>query len=68
LPNQRSRNSLTSNLLVMTALGDLFGRLDPNPRRRGRQFELICQWYLRRDPVYTRELRHGWLGFGGIAY
>lgn len=52
----------------MTALGDLLGRLDPNPRRRGRQFELICQWYLRRDPVYTRELRHGWLGFGGIAY
>jgi predicted helicase len=45
----------------MTALGDLLGRLDPHPRRRGRQFEHICQWSLRRDPVYTRELRHVWL-------
>ena len=45
----------------MTALGELLGRLDPDPRRRGRQFEHICQWYLRRDPVYTRELRHVWL-------
>ena len=44
----------------MTALGDLLGRLDPDPGRRGRQFDHICQWYLRRDPVYTRELRRVW--------
>ena len=27
----------------------------------GRQFQHVCPWYLRRDPVYTRELRHVWL-------
>ena len=42
-------------------LGDLLGRLDPDPGRRGRQFERICQWFLTHDPVYARELRHVWL-------
>ena len=45
----------------MAALGDLLGRLDPDPGRRGRQFERICQWFLTHDPVYARELRHVWL-------
>ena len=45
----------------MTALGDLLGRLDPDPGRRGRQFERICQWFLTHDPVYAHELRRVWL-------
>ena len=61
MANQRSRNSLTSSLVVMTALGDLLGRLDPDPGRRGRQFERICQWFLTHDPVYAHELRRVWL-------
>jgi len=45
----------------MTALGDLLGRLDPDPGRRGRQCERICQWFLMHDPVYARDLRRVWL-------
>ena len=45
----------------MAALGDLLGRCDPDPGRRGRQFERICQWFLTHDPVYARELRRVWL-------
>jgi predicted helicase len=45
----------------MTALGDLLGRLDPDPVRRGRQFERICKWFLTHDPVRSGELRHVWL-------
>ena len=41
----------------MTTLGDLLGRLDPDPVRRGsRHFERLCQWFLTNDPVYQREL------------
>jgi predicted helicase len=47
--------------LVVTALGDLLGRLDPEKVRRGRQFARICQWFLTHDPVYAHELRRVWL-------
>jgi superfamily II DNA or RNA helicase len=45
----------------VVTLGDLLGRLDPDPYRRGKQFEHICKWFLINDPVYARELRHVWL-------
>ncbi|WP_370185145.1 Helicase associated domain protein [Rhodococcus wratislaviensis] len=45
----------------MAALGDLLEQLDTDPVRRGSQFERICHWFLRHDPVYARELRHVWL-------
>lgn len=45
----------------MTSLGDLLGRLDPDPLRRGKQFERICKWLLTHDPVYARVLRRVWL-------
>ena len=45
----------------MTALSDLLGRLDPDPLRRGKQFERICRWFLTHDPVYAHELRRVWL-------
>jgi hypothetical protein len=57
----RSRKCWNSKLHVMTALGDLLGRLDPDPYRRGKQFEHICKWYLSHDPVYAHELRRVWL-------
>ncbi len=53
--------SPTFSLVVVTALGDLLGRLDPDAGRRGRQFERICHWFLTHDPVYAHELRHVWL-------
>jgi len=42
-------------------LTDLLGNLDDDPRRRGRQFEAICRWYLLNDPVYRAQLREVWL-------
>ena len=45
----------------MTALADLLGRLDPDPVRRGKQFEHICKWFLTNDPVYKHELQRVWL-------
>jgi predicted helicase len=44
-------------LLLMGALGDLLGRLDPDPNRRGKQFEHICQWFLTHNPVHAALLR-----------
>jgi superfamily II DNA or RNA helicase len=45
----------------MGAFGDLLGRLDPDPRRRGTQFEHICKWFLTNEPLYKTRLRHVWL-------
>ncbi|MGH3556439.1 Helicase associated domain protein [Mycobacterium sp.] len=45
----------------MAALADLLAQLNPDPRRRGKQFEHICKWFLTHDPVYLHELRQVWL-------
>ena len=45
----------------MAALADLMGRCDPDPYRRGKQFERIFKWFLTNDPVYKRQLRQVWL-------
>ncbi|GAT07398.1 Helicase associated domain protein [Mycolicibacterium novocastrense] len=34
---------------------DLLAQLDPDPKRAGKQFEPICQWYLQHDPSYAFE-------------
>jgi hypothetical protein len=39
-------------------------QLDPDPYRRGKQFEHICKWFLTHDPVYRHELRQVWLWDG----
>lgn len=54
-------NFLASSLGGVGALGDLLSRLDPDPLRRGKQFERICKWFLTSDPVYKHELRRVWL-------
>jgi predicted helicase len=41
----------------MGALGDLLRRLDPDPNRRGKQFEHICKWFLTHNPVHAALLR-----------
>ncbi len=45
----------------MGAFNDLFARLDPDPRVRGKQFEHVCKWFLANDPLYKHRLRHVWL-------
>jgi hypothetical protein len=43
------------------AFNDLFARLDPDPRVRGKQFEHVCKWFLTNDPMYKTTLRKVWL-------
>jgi predicted helicase len=45
----------------VATLQDLLARLDPDPYRRGKQFEHICKWFLKHEPVYRHELRQVWL-------
>ena len=45
----------------MTIFSDLFARLDPDPRVRGKQFEHVCKWFLTNDPTYKNTLRRVWL-------
>jgi predicted helicase len=45
----------------MATFSDLFARLDPDPRVRGRQFEHVCKWFLTNDPTYKNTLRRLWL-------
>jgi superfamily II DNA or RNA helicase len=43
------------------SLSRLLTQLDPDPDKRGREFERICRWYLTNDPEYRRYLRRVWL-------
>ena len=45
----------------MSTFSDLFARLDPDPRVRGKQFEHVCKWFLTNDPMYKTTLRKVWL-------
>ncbi|HEY1840169.1 MAG TPA: Helicase associated domain protein, partial [Mycobacterium sp.] len=45
----------------MATFSDLFARLDPDPRVRGKQFEHVCKWFLINDPTYKSTLRRVWL-------
>jgi predicted helicase len=45
----------------VATFSDLFARLDPDPRVRGKQFELVSKWFLTNDPTYKSTLRRVWL-------
>jgi len=45
----------------VATLPALLARLDVDDRVRGRQWERICQWWLRNDPAYRPLLRRVWL-------
>ena len=45
----------------MATFTELLANLDRSPQVRGRQFEQICQWYLRHDPLYRAKLEDVWL-------
>ena len=45
----------------MATLPALLARLDPDPGRRGRQFERVCAWYLTHDPGYRSQVTKVWL-------
>lgn len=35
---------------------DLFARLDPDPRVRGKQFEHVCKWFLTIDQEFVESM------------
>jgi superfamily II DNA or RNA helicase len=45
----------------VTTFSDLFTRLDPDPRVRGKQFEHVCKWFLTNHPSYKSLLSEVWL-------
>lgn len=45
---------------AVSPLSRLLAGLDPDPRVRGDQFERLCLWLLRNDPVYRERLRGVW--------
>jgi superfamily II DNA or RNA helicase len=45
----------------VATFSDLFARLDPDPRVRGKQFEHVCKWFLTNDPRYRAWLTRVWL-------
>jgi hypothetical protein len=42
---------------AVATFSDLFARLDPDPRVRGKQFEHVCKWFLTNDPMYKHRLQ-----------
>jgi superfamily II DNA or RNA helicase len=44
----------------MGDLDALVAHFHTDARRRGREFERVCRWFLENDPVYRRELRRVW--------
>lgn len=64
LPDGRFEGAGKSSTLVLAGMGalhDLLRRLDPDPYKRGKQFEHICKWFLENDPTYQPLLRKVWL-------
>ena len=48
----------------MVAFQDLVSTLSHDRYLRGRQFERICRWYLRNDPVFSHQIGQVWLVAG----
>ncbi len=45
----------------MSTFADLLTKLDPDPYKRGKQFEHVCKWYLLNDPEYKALIKRVWL-------
>ena len=43
------------------SLAALLAKLDPDPDKRGREFERVCRWYLTNAPEYRGRFRRIWL-------
>jgi predicted helicase len=48
----------------MGSFGALLSRFDSDPLIRGAQFERVCHWHIKNDPLYRRELSHVWMWKG----
>lgn len=44
-----------------SGISKLLSSLSSDPNRRGRQFEVLCRWFLLNDPVYRSQLANVWL-------
>lgn len=45
----------------MPTFADLLSKLDPDPHKRGAQFEHVCKWFLLNDPEYRSRVKRVWL-------
>jgi superfamily II DNA or RNA helicase len=45
----------------MGQFNDLYQSFDPDPARRGKQFEIFVRWFLRNDPEWVTQVAEVWL-------
>jgi len=45
----------------MSNFADFLSSLDPDPGKRGKQFELFVKWFLKNDPVWSTQVDQVWL-------
>lgn len=45
----------------MTTFKELYATFDPNPKKRGEQFERFVKWFLKNDPEWSTEVEQFWL-------
>src|SRR6476646_5149526 len=45
----------------MTSFADFLATFDPDPGRRGRQFEHFVKWFLKNDPEWATQVQDVWL-------
>lgn len=45
----------------MATIAELLANLSPDPNKRGREFEIVCRWFLQNAPDYKNQLRKVWL-------
>ena len=59
-PPPSSRFSSTI-ALHMATLDQLISSLPADSGQKGKAWERLCQWFLKNDPVNSRQLRRVWL-------
>ena len=58
-PNSAKRLKLVKHR--MATFSTLLASLDPDPDRRGRQFEHFVKWFLQNDPEWSTQVEQVWL-------
>ncbi len=50
----------TNTLAHQDSLDILLDRLPSDPNARGKEFEKVAQWFLKKDPEYSQKFRKVW--------
>ena len=46
---------------MTTKFSDFYNSLDPDPLKRGKQFEHFVKWFLKADPEWATQVDQVWL-------